>query len=92
MNGGQGGNRTPTAEGGWSTASGAHHLLNLPTGTGDGSSGCGPVVIPSPLSALGADDGTRTRNLRFTKPLLYQLSYVGAAQDHTADGPFGAGE
>ena len=26
----------------------------------------------------GADDGTRTRNLRFTKPLLYQLSYVGA--------------
>src|SRR5882762_5157581 len=29
-------------------------------------------------SSLGADDGTRTRNLRFTKPLLYQLSYVGA--------------
>ena len=28
--------------------------------------------------ALGADDGTRTRNRRFTKPLLYQLSYVGA--------------
>src|SRR3990172_5697313 len=27
----------------------------------------------------GADDGTRTRNRRFTKPLLYQLSYVGAA-------------
>ena len=26
----------------------------------------------------GADDGTRTRNRRFTKPLLYQLSYVGA--------------
>jgi hypothetical protein len=26
----------------------------------------------------GADDGTRTRNLRFTKPLLYQLSYIGA--------------
>ena len=25
----------------------------------------------------GADDGTRTRNLRFTKPLLCQLSYVG---------------
>src|SRR6476660_4296053 len=35
--GGQGGNRTPTAEGGWSTASGAHHLLNLPTGQSDGS-------------------------------------------------------
>src|SRR6476469_3019528 len=49
VNGGQGGNRTPTAEGGWSTASGAHHLLNLPTGTGDGSSDCGPVVNPSPL-------------------------------------------
>jgi hypothetical protein len=26
----------------------------------------------------GADDGIRTRDLRFTKPLLYQLSYVGA--------------
>src|SRR6476469_10095020 len=49
VNGGQGGNRTPTAEGGWSTASGAHHLLNLPTGTGDGSSDCGLVVNPSPL-------------------------------------------
>src|SRR6266487_4561993 len=42
-------------------------------------------------SALGADDGTRTRNLRFTKPLLYQLSYVGAAQGQTAGGPHGAG-
>ena len=26
----------------------------------------------------GADDGIRTRDLRFTKPLLYQLSYIGA--------------
>src|SRR4051812_32652408 len=25
----------------------------------------------------GADDGIRTRDLRFTKPLLYQLSYIG---------------
>ena len=25
-----------------------------------------------------ADDGVRTRDLRFTKPLLYRLSYVGA--------------
>ena len=25
----------------------------------------------------GADDEIRTRDLRFTKPLLYQLSYVG---------------
>jgi hypothetical protein len=24
-----------------------------------------------------ADDGIRTRDLRFTKPLLYQLSYIG---------------
>ena len=30
------------------------------------------------MMCSGADDGTRTRNLRFTKPLLYQLSYVGA--------------
>ena len=30
------------------------------------------------IFAFGADDGTRTRNLRFTKPLLCQLSYVGA--------------
>ena len=28
---------------------------------------------------MGADDGIRTRDLRFTKPLLYQLSYVGAS-------------
>ena len=30
------------------------------------------------LTQSGADDGIRTRDLRFTKPLLYQLSYVGA--------------
>ncbi len=29
------------------------------------------------MDGAGADDGTRTRNRRFTKPLLYQLSYVG---------------
>src|SRR6478672_3967967 len=28
----------------------------------------------------GGDDGTRTRNLLFTKQLLYQLSYVGATR------------
>lgn len=28
-------------------------------------------------SAYGANEGTRTLDLRFTKPLLYQLSYVG---------------
>ncbi len=32
-------------------------------------------------SSIGADDGTRTRNRRFTKPLLYQLSYVGRRTD-----------
>ncbi len=30
-----------------------------------------------PKSRNGAEDGTRTRDLRFTKPLLYQLSYFG---------------
>src|SRR6476660_2927103 len=77
--GGQGGNRTPTAEGGWSTASGAHHLLNLPTVAAAPGRDCGPMVCPLPDHVRsGADDGTRTRNRRFTKPLLYQLSYVGA--------------
>ena len=36
------------------------------------------------LFGYGADDGTRTRNRRFTKPLLYQLSYVGATEKDTA--------
>src|SRR6266849_887429 len=31
---------------------------------------------PRPIER--ADDGIRTRDLRFTKPLLYQLSYIGA--------------
>ena|ERR1700736_5989016 len=35
------------------------------------------VAAPKAFGA-GADDGIRTRDLRFTKPLLYQLSYVGA--------------
>ena len=35
------------------------------------------VTVEHSISWLGADDGTRTRNRRFTKPLLYQLSYVG---------------
>ena len=29
------------------------------------------------INRSSADDGIRTRDLRFTKPLLYQLSYVG---------------
>src|SRR6266576_3577399 len=79
--GGQGGNRTPTAEGGWSTASGAHHLLNLPTVATAPHVRLRSLVHPSPDHVrFGADDGTRTRNLRFTKPLLYQLSYVGATR------------
>src|SRR4029079_16376510 len=41
-------------------------------------------------SALGADDGTRTRNRRFTKPLLYQLSYVGA-EGRTPEDPLPPG-
>ena len=32
------------------------------------------------MFAIGADDGTRTRNLLFTKQLLYQLSYVGTTR------------
>ncbi len=79
--GGQGGNRTPTAEGGWSTASGAHHLLNLPTvaaAPGRDLRSRGEPATGSFRS--GADDGTRTRNLLFTKQLLYQLSYVGATR------------
>jgi hypothetical protein len=32
------------------------------------------------IASGSADDGIRTRDLRFTKPLLYQLSYVGAAR------------
>ena len=31
------------------------------------------VLVPE----SGAEDGIRTRDLRFTKPLLYQLSYFG---------------
>ena len=34
-------------------------------------------TVATDLIALGADDGTRTRNLLFTKQLLCQLSYVG---------------
>ena len=59
----------------------------------DAGLSCGPWLDPpSNYSRFGADDGTRTRNRRFTKPLLYQLSYVGAAQGHTAGQPYGAGE
>ena len=33
----------------------------------------------STLKKTGANKGTRTLDLRFTKPLLYQLSYIGAS-------------
>lgn len=38
----------------------------------------GPYVGSAALRKGGADGGTRTRNRRFTKPLLCQLSYIGA--------------
>jgi hypothetical protein len=51
-------------------------LLNRPTGRRSRAE-LRTHVGPGPDVVAGADDGTRTRNLRFTKPLLYQLSYVG---------------
>ena len=53
-----------------------------------------PVVDPATeWMCAGADDGTRTRNLLFTKQLLYQLSYVGATRrDIPQLTPLGAGE
>ena len=33
--------------------------------------------MPELVNKIGADEGARTLDLRFTKPLLYQLSYVG---------------
>ena len=32
-------------------------------------------------SNYGANEGTRTLDLRFTKPLLYRLSYIGTSQN-----------
>src|SRR3954454_25065843 len=50
-------------------------------GSGTGSRNCGLVMGPAAGNIRsGADDGTRTRNLLFTKQLLYQLSYVGATR------------
>ena len=53
-------------------------LLNLPSVTVPGRDLRTRGGPGAGLVRAGADDGTRTRNLRFTKPLLYQLSYVGA--------------
>ena len=42
-----------------------------------GHSGTSPYSV----MRVGADDGTRTRNLLITNQLLYQLSYIGTACD-----------
>src|SRR5438128_11853789 len=42
------------------------------------------ISIGHTRAQAGADDGIRTRDLRFTKPLLYQLSYVGAEREITS--------
>ena len=34
-------------------------------------------VLPLNYTRTGADEGTRTHDLCFTKALLYQLSYIG---------------
>jgi hypothetical protein len=39
--------------------------------------GFGKLFVISSRRSDGAEDGIRTRDLRFTKPLLYQLSYFG---------------
>ena len=35
-------------------------------------------ATPAKQMAIGANGRIRTHDLRFTKPLLYQLSYVGS--------------
>ncbi len=68
---------------------GAHHRLedNFETaglrcqvqqpGTANSKEAAHRIVQATMKREAGADDGIRTRDLRFTKPLLYQLSYVG---------------
>jgi hypothetical protein len=36
-----------------------------------------PATEDTAEATAGAENGIRTRDLRFTKPLLYQLSYLG---------------
>ena len=55
-------------------------VATLPVGRPRGASG---AALFSWI-LCGAADGTRTRNRRFTKPLLYQLSYGGATTKDTA--------
>lgn len=42
----------------------------------------------SGMEYFGAGDRHRTRNLRFTKPLLYQLSYTGPNANASLFGSF----
>src|SRR6266699_7284889 len=53
-------------------------MSKAPTGAKRGHH-WGKSKTQNPRSIERADDGIRTRDLRFTKPLLYQLSYVGAS-------------
>ena len=77
MSGGPGGNSNPHAFRTWSTARRA--AVAQPTHCdGAGSRPADSWWTRRRMVRAGADDGTRTRNLRFTKPLLYQLSYIGA--------------
>src|SRR4249919_1537443 len=73
--GGPGGIRTPMPFGP-GLQPGEPPLLNRPTDD-DPRPRLRTRGGPGTDVVAGADDGTRTRNLRFTKPLLYQLSYVG---------------
>ncbi len=41
----------------------------------------GTATSPSSTTKTGADGQDRTDDLRFTKPLLYQLSYIGEIRD-----------
>ncbi len=75
--GGPGGIRTPMPFGP-GLQPGEPPLLNRPTVTVPGRDLRTRGGPGSGFVRAGADDGTRTRNLRFTKPLLYQLSYIGA--------------
>ena len=44
---------------------------------GHGLAICKTLSTKKTFGTNGAEDGIRTRDLRFTKPLLYQLSYFG---------------
>jgi hypothetical protein len=62
-------------------------LENHPQGEAARLPGTDTAKLLTPVFTWGtgvfrgrADDGIRTRDLRFTKPLLYQLSYVGLAR------------